>query len=284
MKRKWLYTHKKGTLGGLAMVKGISFSIFTKPWRTITAEKLGEFVSGLGFDGVEFPLRDGYQAEPANAERDLPKLVKTLGDYGVKIMSVASGTSENIFAACAESGIPLIRIMGGHDLSGDYMQTEAELKRTIEGFLPLCEKYKVKVGMQQHCGPGVNNTMEMLHLVEQYDANYVGGIWDAAHSGMAGEEPEQAIDIIWSHLLLANFKNAYIYRTNGPEAAEAEWGRHFTTGANGQCSWRRAIAQLKKRGYTGTFCLPAEYTDEHNVEKYIAIDIEYIKSLVNEIY
>ncbi|GAI21893.1 unnamed protein product, partial [marine sediment metagenome] len=35
---------------------GIIFTVFTKPWRMPLPE-LGKYVSELGFDGIEFPLR-----------------------------------------------------------------------------------------------------------------------------------------------------------------------------------------------------------------------------------
>jgi len=260
--------------------KDIKFSLFTKPWKNISIDELGKFVSELGFDGIEFPLRPGYQVEPQNAEKELPAMAKKLREeYGVEILSVASITDENIFAACAEAGVPVIRIMVNVDPDLGYMGTEAKKKKELEGLIPLCEKYEVKIGVQQHCGLMTSNCMEVLHLIEDFDPKYIGAIWDAAHSGLAGEEPEQALDIVWSHLCMVNFKNAFYRRINGPEADEAQWGRFFTTGNHGLCSWPRAVKYLKKRGYKGTVCLPAEYTDEANVNRYIAKDIAYIKSL-----
>jgi len=264
------------------MAGKIVYSIFTKPWGALTLDELAGLIAEIGADGVEFPLRDGFQVEPGNAERDLPKLVRALGKRSLKVYSVASSPVERVFAACAESGVPLIRIMLGHDLAGDYLETEKDMRRQIERFLPLCERYGVKVGVQQHCGPGVNNSMELLHLLGGYDPKLVGGVWDAAHSGLAGEEPEQAIDIIWSHLALVNFKNATYIRANGPEAALARYDRHFTTGSQGLCSWERAVSHLKKRGYTGNICMPAEYTDIDNTVSYIKQDLKYLKRLVGD--
>ena len=39
------------------------FTVFTKPWRMPIGE-LGAFVGGLGFSGVELPVRPGFQVEP----------------------------------------------------------------------------------------------------------------------------------------------------------------------------------------------------------------------------
>ena len=47
----------------------ISFSVFTKPWKTPLPD-LARLVRGLGFDGVELPVRPGYQVLPENVRRD----------------------------------------------------------------------------------------------------------------------------------------------------------------------------------------------------------------------
>lgn len=77
------------------MAKGdIQFSVFTKPWKMPLGE-LGEHVRRLGFDGIELPVRPGYQVEPEHVGRDLPKAARTLAEYGVRIYSTtgrAGGT------------------------------------------------------------------------------------------------------------------------------------------------------------------------------------------------
>ena len=121
-----------------------------------------------------------------------------------------------------------------------------------------------------------------MRLVERFDPKHIGAIWDAAHSGLAGEEPEQAIDICWSHLALVNFKNArYQIMGRTPDGA-AEFTQYFCPGADGQCSWPRAVKHLKEKGYTGTWCMPAEYTGLTNAQEaeYARRDLEWLKSLV----
>jgi len=260
------------------------FSVFTKPWKTQEKEELALLVKNLGFGGIEFPLRDGYQVEPDNAEKGMPVLADIFAKYGLKIGSVASDTRESVFAGCAAAGIPLIRMMPVHDLKMNYLESEARMKREIEAFLPLCEKYNVKVGIQHHYGPGINNSMELLHLLEPFDPKYVGAIWDTAHSGLAGEEPEQGLDIVSKYLMLVNFKNAFYKRHNGPEGEPAQFSRYFTTGPHGLGKWERAIRHIKKLGYEGNICLTAEYTDEEKVNEYAAKDIVYIKGLFNEVF
>ncbi len=71
------------------MHHAITLSVFTKPWK-MSLPELARFVSGLGFDGIELPVRPGYQVEPHQINRDLPLAVRTLADHGVRITSVAT--------------------------------------------------------------------------------------------------------------------------------------------------------------------------------------------------
>src|SRR5690606_620175 len=109
---------------------------------------------------------------------------------------------------------------------------------------------------------------------------YIGGIWDTAHDALAGQQPEFGLAITWDRLVMVNFKNAFYKLESGPEAEQAVWDRYFTTGERGLASWPRAIAYLKQRQYKGVICLSAEYTQEHEVDRLIAHDVRYLKSVI----
>jgi sugar phosphate isomerase/epimerase len=257
--------------------KEVAFSVFTKPWkRPIPA--LGQFLSGLGFDGIELPVRPGYQVEPQNVSRDLPKVVKQLRDHGLKIFSVAGPTDEETFAACAEVGIRVVRIMASIDDDG-YLATEARLQRHFDDLLPLLDRYGITLGVQNHFGRFISNASGLRHLIEKYDPKHIAAVWDAAHNALQGEEPELALDLVSSHLCMVNLKNAFWKRLNGPEADIAEWTPYWTNGRHGLASWPRVVSELKRRQYRGTICLTAEYSDESQVDRLIAEDITYAKSL-----
>jgi sugar phosphate isomerase/epimerase len=260
----------------------VQFSVFTKPWKDVPLAQLAAFVKEAGFDGIEFPLRNGFQLEPADAEKGLPKLAKFFADYGLRIFSVASSLDEKIFSACAEAGVPLIRIMPEISHEAGYMSSEMQLRDKLAKVLPLCEKYGVKVGMQQHYGDFVTDSMGLRHLMEGLNPAYVGAVWDCAHDALAGQQPEFGLDIVWEYLSMVNLKNVYYMRTNGPEASQAEWKRYFTSGRQGMASWKRVADYLKKRNYRGVVCLTAEYTNESELNRLICDDIAYAKSLFQD--
>ena len=125
--------------------------------------------------------------------------------------------------------------------------------------------------------------MGIRHLIEDFDPKNFCAVLDQAHCGLNGEPPEYAIDIVWSHLRVANFKSAFWVRSNGPDAPEASWKKHWTTGRHGLAEWPRTVRELKKRAYAGDICLTAEYSDEGRVDALIAEDIGYIKQLFSTV-
>jgi sugar phosphate isomerase/epimerase len=258
----------------------IQFTVFSKPWKDMPLPELGRFLRELGFDGIELPVRPEFQVEPANVERGLPEAAGILADCGVKIGSVAGPTDERTIAACAEAGVPIIRICVNIPRDKSYPQAIDDLQREWDALLPALEDGGVAIGVQNHAGRCVANAMETIHVIGRYSPEQVCLVWDAAHEALAGAEPELALDIGWSHLRLVNLKNAFWKRTNGPEADVARWTWYWTSGRQGRAEWDRVAASLKTRGYDGDVCLTAEYSDHDALDRLIAEDLAYARSLL----
>lgn len=257
----------------------VSFSVFTKPWKTQPITQVGELVRRLGFDGIELPVRPGFQVEPENVARDLPRAARQLSELGVSIYSVAGPTDEATIAACAEAGVPVIRTMARIGKEEGYLAGEARYQSVFDELVPLLDRYGVTIGVQNHCDWFVANAVGLRSLIARYDPKHVAAVWDAAHEALNGGLPELAIDAVWSHLCMVNLKNAIWRRTTGPEAEYAEWEHYWTSGRHGLAVWPRVAEELKRRGYEGVVCLTAEYSDHSSVERLTAEDIAFAKSL-----
>lgn len=255
----------------------ITYSVFTKPWKMPLPE-LGEHVAGLGFSAIELPVRPGYQVEPENVARGLPKAARILARAGVRIASVAGPTDEATILACAEAGVPIIRTMARVGPAG-YLASVAALQAEYAALVPALERAAVIIGVQNHCDRFVTNAVGLRDLLAPFDPRHVAAVWDAAHEALNGMEPDMALEVIWPHLCMVNLKNAYWQRTSGPEAEVATWRHYWTSGRQGLASWPRVIAELNRRGYSGTVCLPAEYTDEEAVDRLIVEDLAFARGL-----
>lgn len=271
------------------------FSVFTKPWKTQSLDQLGDLVCSMGFDAVEYPLRDGFQVQPSDGEQGIIKLCKMLEKFDVKVTSIAAGidvqttdghgevvgVNEALFAGCGEAGVPVVRICQSFDRSLGFHENIDALRRKYDRVLPYCEKYGVTLGVQMHHGTAdIMGSFDSYLLLKDYDSKNIAAVWDAGHSGLAGEPPRYALDCLWNNLCMVNFKAAHWFLADGVQnGGEARWGVRWVTGKNGMGSWKEAVDFLKANGYGGTVCLPAEYSDEAKVEAYAREDLAYIKAL-----
>jgi sugar phosphate isomerase/epimerase len=260
----------------------IVFSVFSKPWKELRLGELAERIAQLGFAGVELPVRPGFQVEPHNVRERLKELVRVFTDHGLRVHSVASEPTPEVLAACAESGVPLIRIMAHVTPDQPYMAQLDEWQQRLSAYARLCQQYGVRVGVQPHYGDCVADVMSLLRLLEPFDPRWIGAVWDAAHDGLTGVHPEFTLDAVWDRLFMVNLKNAFYVNENGPEADSPAWHRYFTDGRHGLASWPRIATYLQRRGYDGVVCLTAEYDRKHEVDRLAALDLEYARSLFSE--
>jgi len=260
----------------------ITWSVFTKPWRGLSVPALGALVRDMGYGAIELPVRPGYQVLPENVERDLPPAARILAEQGVTIASVAGPADAATIAACAQAGVPVLRVMANVTPGQPYAQEEARIRREYDALFPVLEEHGVTLGVQNHVDHFVGNALALDRLLAPYPcaghAAPIAAVWDAAHEALCGIQPEHALDIIWPRLCMVNLKNAFWQRANGPEAPQARWRAYWTSGRHGLASWPRVMAELARLGYKGVICITAEYDDHDAVERLAREDRAYAKS------
>ena len=171
-------------------------TVFSKPWPELSLEALGKLVKGLGFDGVELPVRPGYQVTPEDVAKGLPEAAGILADQGVAIGSVAGPTDERTIEACAAAGCRIIRVCVGIQREhGSYFENEARVRAEYDALVPALERHGVSIGVQNHCDWCVGSAIGIMHLIENYDPAVVSAVLDPGHCAVDGEPPEMAVDI-----------------------------------------------------------------------------------------
>jgi sugar phosphate isomerase/epimerase len=258
------------------------FSVFTKAWKMPLPE-LAAFVESLGFDGIELPVRPGYQVEPEKVIQDLPAANRLLADRGLRIFSIAGLTDEQTIATCGELHIPLIRIMVEIPEGMRYQQALDETRKRFDLLLPILDKHQVKIGIQNHCGRFIANSSMLMQLLNGYDPKHFAVVWDPAHEALCGTEPDLALDVVESHLTMVNLKNGVRRRKDRSASGIAEWDTVWTSGKEGYASWPRIAAELQNRKWMGIICLCAEYSEKEAVNRMIAEDFAFAKPLFKQI-
>jgi sugar phosphate isomerase/epimerase len=256
------------------------FAVFVKPWKKLSIPELAKHIYKLGFRWIELPVRAGFACQPEWIGTQLPQAVAQFRDEGILILNVTVALpldDERMYAACAECGIHLDRVMFERREGENYWAAEKRARLELDAAMPLCERYGFRIGIQNHYGGYVPvNGMGLYHLVKDYDPRYVGAIWDPAHNALEGEEPEPALDMVASHLCIVNLKNAFWQRVSAPKQ-EAKWKVYWTTGRQGRADWRRVAVKLKAMQYRGAACFSAEYSAEEQVDQLIAEDLAYAR-------
>jgi sugar phosphate isomerase/epimerase len=257
------------------------FAVFTKPWRELSFAELAKHMHYLGINWIELPIRPGFPCEPDTIETTLPEAVHILGEEGIRVLNVTAAftlDNERLYAACVKSGIRINRVMFDRQKGENYWHAEKRALLALDSALPLCESYGFQIGVQNHSGLNVpNNAMGMYNLLKEYDARYVGAIWDPAHNALEGEDPEPALDIVADHLCIVNLKNAYWKPVNGPDTDIAQWQVYWTSGRKGRASWQRVAQKLSEMNYQGPLCLSAEYSEQEKVDEFIREDLAFAK-------
>ncbi len=263
-------------------------TVFTKPWPSLPLGKLGKLVKSMGLDGVELQVRPGYQVTPDKVTKGLKRAVMILANEGVKIGSVAGSADVRTITAMGEAGVKILRVCVGIDMSIGYKASEEKIRREYDALIPILDEHGVSIGVQNHCDYCVGSAVGIMHLIENYAPKHVSAVLDPAHCAVDGEPGPMALDIVWSHLSLINFKSAYHHRLNGPEAFEAKWQIRWTTAPHSGYSWLEVVDALRQRKYAGDICLPAEYDGPNGgmamgdeATPMLAEDIKHIKYLLS---
>jgi len=161
----------------------------------------------------------------------------------------------------------------------DYLSHIEHTQRVWDALLPTLEQSGVTLGVQNHKQRFLTHAMHLHHAVNRYDRKHIAAVWDAAHNAFAGEEPELALDVVWSHLCLVNFKNGLWERDGENDLGATTWRPRWVAGHEGLCDWQRVARELCRRGYDGDICLTAEYTggDTTTVQKLAVQDLAFAK-------
>ena len=260
-----------------------SVTVFTKPWPQLTLGELADHVRTLGFDGVELPVRPGFQVSLDDVSRQLPEAAKAFAGEGLRISSVAAEPTPALIAACGQTGVPIIRICVDIPKGEDYLETESAVRRRFDEIVSKLVEYGVRVGVQNHYGGYVANAMGIRHMIEDYDPAVIGAVWDGAHCALDGELPRLAVAILWSHLCLVNLKNAR-WRAEGAKTGyqAARFEAEFVRGPDGLCPWEDVLGELRGRGYSGDLCMTAEYTDHVRTDDHLKSDRLFLAGLLEE--
>jgi len=247
-------------LAAAPAAKAPAFSLFTKHLVGLPYDQLAETVAGLGFTGVEAPVRKGGHVEPARVEEDLPKLVEAFRKCGVAITLMttdintvsAADRSEKVLRTAAALGIPSYRMKWYAYAAGrSHWAQLDEIKPQLRDLVALSREVRILPGYQNHSGAKYVGAgiWDMAMLMKDYRPDELSWNFDFFHATVEGglSWPNE-LALARDHISMVYFKN-FKWQGRVPEGCPLAEG---TVGKD-------SVALLRKSAYAGPVCLHVEY-------------------------
>ena len=230
--------------------------------------ELGARALELGYDGIDVCVRPEHPVHPGNAGAELPGAVDLWRRQGLScplataptdFVDPAAPGAEGLYAACAEAGVPRLKIGFWRFASGaDYWQAVDAARRDLEGFAGLSEKHGVQTCYQAHSGACLgSNCAGLMHLIRGFDPRLVGAYPDLGHQALDGEDWEMGLAMVRAHLSVVGVKDA-MYRRE--QERRPPWNPCFVKVGDGCVDWGRCLGILRGFGFEGPLTVHTEYS------------------------
>ena len=142
----------------------------SKFFTELSVEQLGEKTIELGYDGVDICVRPGHPIHVDNVIKELPKAMKVWGGQNLTCPLATAATDitnpnapevEGLYAACAEAGIPRLKIGFWRFNEGDdYWQVIDAARRELEGLARLVRNMGYKPAIRFIAEPVLDQTVQ----------------------------------------------------------------------------------------------------------------------------
>jgi sugar phosphate isomerase/epimerase len=264
--------------------------MFTKHLEGYSVEQIIAGIQRVGLHGADLCVRPGYPVNPANCRAELPAAARRFADAGLAIPLVTSPGdfvdasmpyAEDLFAACADAGVPAIKLGYWHwQREPGYWALLDACRRQLDALALLARKHGVKALVHNHSGSTMGlNSCAARALVNGFDPRHVGIFADVGHLALVGEPLPMALDIAWDYIQLFALKDLLWQKDTGNLAAKR--GLKVVPFGYGLVEWASFIEVIKKRGYDGALSFHCEYGGypPESVIDQAAIDVRFFRAL-----
>jgi sugar phosphate isomerase/epimerase len=250
---------------------------FTKMMRQADEDGLIRIAHNAKVEGLDLCVREGYPVNPDNADAAMPRLVRRLEKEGIPVPMVTGEgvwrdagdpSSQRILSGMAQSGVRLYKLGYYYyrpGVDGAYWDFVDRVRRGLEGWSKLGERFGVKVCYHTHCDiPGLalgqymgTNCAALMHLLKDMDPARVGAYIGTGNLVVSGEPFEYGIEMVGKYLSIVELQDVYLERIdNGDQGMHR---RHWTTAGQGAGAWSTIFDTLVRRHFDGPLTMHAEF-------------------------
>ena len=248
--------------------------INSKFFAHLSVEQLGEKAIELGYDGVDICIRPGHPIHVDNTIDTLPQAIKIWEDQGlvcplatspVTMTDPKAAASEKLYRACAEAGVPRLKIGFWRFNEGDdYWKVLDAARADLEGFVKLSEKHDVQTCYQIHSGSCLgSNCAGLMHLLKGFDPRHVGAYPDFGHLALDGEDYAMGLSMSRDYLSVVGIKDAFY--VSQPAGRTPPYIPCFVKVGEGCVDWYRCLNLLRELDFDGPLTVHTEYRFDESI-------------------
>ena len=212
-------------------------------------------------------------------------------ETGVRVCTLASNFTydkteiiEKIFKgarAIDSDNPPLIRVGAQHhDRQAPYIPQFLKARVGFADLVEMARDYGVKIIYEIHVGTIAVSASRTIALLENFDPNHIGAIWDVPNMIRVGlEDSKMGLELLGPYLAHVHIGNATPVQTQRDETGSMKWQWDFSDLREGIADIPQIIQDLKDVGYRGYISLE-EFGPGDDEEK-ISSQGNYLKSLIN---
>lgn len=267
-------------------MKGI---LFTKVFPKDDLKELAQKVKKMGFQGIEYPFRSGYQIEMEDAPKALPSLVQAMKDEDIEVTVATADFDENnssqveaFYEVVGKAGIPFIR-PADYNSEGLHFWSELRVARKkLRSLAKLSAKYGPKTLLKNHSGLILTcSCLGARMLTDTCEPEHVGIYIDFAHLSLDGEPFEMALGICAEYLSLVGVKaNRYVAGQRN-EKGGLQYKVEWVQLKDGITDWTVAVKLLKQVGYKGPYIFHTEYSAHEQALEFVVQDRQFLANIVD---
>lgn len=265
------------------------FCTFTKPLQHLSYGEMAEVISGLGFDGIEAPVRPGGHVVPEKVEDDLPKMAEALAANDLELTVLTSGINEvseeqrteAVLRTAAGLGVKRFRMAYyKYDLDKPIAPQVDEFRGRLKDLVALTRELGIKPIYQNHSGKNYfgGPIWDLAEAFEDFPPEEIGVAFDIGHATVEGAKA-WPLNLARVHPWI----DTYYVKEPAWRDNELSWGP-----VGEGCVDRAFFEQLGKSDFAGPVSLHVEYLghkDPAMVPKVLAAiekDFATLRSLLSE--
>jgi sugar phosphate isomerase/epimerase len=188
---------------------------------------------------------------PGLSEKDYAAILAHMKEKGIRPKFVNMGVvkptvdeavSRKIFEAAKRLGIDTLVV------EPETHNSMEELPKVMDVVEKLAKEYQIKVAIHEHQKPNFYWNPETVLAAVKGRSPLLGACADVGHWVRSGLDPVECLKTLEGRVITLHFKDM---NEKGPKAHDVPWG-------TGISNVKGMMAELKRQGYKGEFCIEYE--------------------------